>query len=227
MINLQQFLPVPPKPGADGQRIFVSIAVSLVLHGALLSAPLYGDRHLGRPWAPPQLTAILPSLTVTFREDAAAGAVITVRQDQVSAPPDVTAALAPPLAGTLSSPEPAEAARPQPRSGLGIIAEHYRRPSELTEPPYPLTVGSLDFRDDEIGTTSGRYLVEIYINERGGVDGAEILSGSPPPALSERARIVFGETQYKPGIWRGKSVKSRLLVELFLPPKPRDVSPGQ
>jgi hypothetical protein len=106
-----------------------------------------------------------------------------------------------------------------PRKGLGIIAESYRRPSELTEAPYPLTVGAMDFSDQQVGPAGARFAVEVFINEAGGVDEAEITHGLAPPILRERAKQVFGETRYKPGLWHAKPVKSRILIEVYLPPK--------
>lgn len=211
-----------PDHGEGGRRLGLSLAFSLVLHLVVLFVRWHGGAGTVQPWGLPLATATLPALTVSFRESVVAGepSALVIRDAGGEAVPAIEVlpvpANMPPLAPAGMDPLP----KNQPPSGLGIIAEHYRRPSELTEPPYPLTVASLDFPDEELGAASGRYVVEIYINESGRVDDAEIIAGSPPPALRKKAKHVFGDTRYKPGIWRGKSVKSRLRVELFLPPKP-------
>lgn len=209
-----------------------SLAISVVLHFVVLVAPWHGGGEFGeRRLSSPALA--VPAMIVTFRDRERARHLL-VTKDEQAVPVEVddgVGALFRPTGPTEQ--QPSSAAEPtrvqsmeidhpranQPRKGIGVLPADYRRPSELTEPPYPLTVGPLDFTDDEVGAAFGRYLVEIYIDETGRVDDVDVVTVAAPPKLRERARIVFGETRYHPGIWRGKAVKSRLRVELHLPPK--------
>lgn len=198
----------------DEGGLAASFLLSLLLHGLVLFVQWHGRSVVTPLWLPPLTPRpLLPTLTVTLRQ---APQVMDAR------PPDIpgliaSVAAAPPPLQQILTPQTPLAPKRQPATGVGVIVEHYRRPSELTEAPYPLTVDSLEFSDTEVGLEGGRFVVEIYINELGRVDDAEIIFGAPPPALREKAKRVFGQTEYKPGLWKGQPVKSRLLVELMLP----------
>lgn len=80
-----------------------------------------------------------------------------------------------------------------------------------------------EFLQPALDTTpdqTGRVLVRIYINERGGVDRVEILDAIPPGVFEQAILLELYRSSFTPAIKDGLSVKSQkdLEIQLEMPP---------
>ena len=57
-------------------------------------------------------------------------------------------------------------------------------------------------------------MLRLYINERGTVDRAEVVSSTPPGLFDASAVEAFGRALFAPGHLAGAAVKSRITFEL-------------
>lgn len=83
----------------------------------------------------------------------------------------------------------------------------------LDPPPRPLT--DIDPAvPAEAGPRGGVVVLRLYINERGGVDKAEVLNSAPPGLFDASALEAFGNARFSPGYFAGVPVKSQVTFEV-------------
>ncbi len=83
----------------------------------------------------------------------------------------------------------------------------------LDPPPRPL--GEIDpVVPAEAGSRGGVVVLRLFINERGGVDKAEVLNSAPPGLFDASALEAFGNARFSPGYFAGVPVKSQVTFEV-------------
>ena len=83
----------------------------------------------------------------------------------------------------------------------------------LDPPPRPLD--DIDpVVPPEAGPRGGVVVLRLFINERGGVDKAEVLSSTPPGLFDAAALEAFGNARFSPGYFAGVPVKSQVTFEV-------------
>jgi TonB family protein len=117
---------------------------------------------------------------------------------------------------------PASAVLPSPQQvAAAPVTPPLPSPSSMTY----LSSGGLDppprLLDDidpavppEAGPRGGVVVLRLFINERGGVDKAEVLSSAPPGLFDASALEAFGNARFSPGYFAGVPVKSQVTFEV-------------
>lgn len=184
-------------------RLAAALALSLMLHGALLATmdrmPAGGRLGLaspGRPWT--------ADLHATLREAGRPDGSIPGKLHAV--PPIV------PRTEARSAIQEAGLA-PQPAVGL-VGSPRYLAASELDEKPQFRTRPEPEF---PAGTRadSGRVVLRLYISDSGGVDQIAVVRAEPDQAFEEPAVRAFAGALFTPGRVRGVPVRSTLTIEVL------------
>ena len=184
-------------------RLAAALALSLMLHGALLATmdrlPAGGRLGLaapGKPWS--------AQLFATLREAPQGASLVPAGRQAV--PPFVAPTEAGPAA---SGANPA----PQPASGL-VASPRYLPASDLDEKPQIRTRPDLEFPAGA-RAGSGRVVLRLYIGDSGSVDEIAVVSAEPEPAFEEPAVRAFASALFTPGRVRGVPVRSTLTMEVL------------
>lgn len=171
-------------PGAGWNRLYAALAVSCLLHAALLLMPEFGTSAASRPVA---RSAPKPGAARAFE----------VRLEQADASAATAAGNA-----TLGS------------DLLPIRAPTYYRTDQLTKPPRPTSRPSLDVPRTVARSVSGKVTLKLWIDERGRVDLVEIESSNLPEAISGMAAEALGKVRFVPGEMDGKRVRTLMRIEV-------------
>jgi hypothetical protein len=182
---------------------------SVLVHLAALAAPVGGG-----PPAAPRVFMPQPPLPVIEARFRAAPVHV-----QLSLPADRGEPSAePPPPQVIIDAHPAAPGAVESPGASSPIPARYFRPSEISDPPYPLTVAPIDIDDAGVGPNGIVFSVEILIDEAGRVDSIALDSGAVPASVWSKVEREFGKTTYRPGRLMDKPVKSRLRIELSIPP---------
>lgn len=98
-------------------------------------------------------------------------------------------------------------------TGDGIVPYYYS-PQDLGSKPQATTEILIADPGTLAGTTSGSVVLELFINEAGGMDRVRVESASLPEPFQNIAAEAFRQSVFTPGLKDGKPVKSRLRVEV-------------
>ncbi|MGZ5215123.1 MAG: energy transducer TonB [Caldimonas sp.] len=129
------------------------------------------------------------------------------REERAPAPPAsavLPAPAAPPVALATAPPWPEAAAAPPPSTYLSSGLDPPPRPLGDIDPAVPAAAGS----------RGGVVVLRLSINERGGVDKAEVLDSSPPGLFDASAVEAFSAARFSPGYLAGVAVKSQVTFEV-------------
>ncbi|MEY4764182.1 MAG: hypothetical protein RI907_855 [Pseudomonadota bacterium] len=87
---------------------------------------------------------------------------------------------------------------------------------QLTQPPVPQTLVSLDFPPDDPETGRHRVVLNVYIDEAGHVQRVQLAPDSEPVPSDyfNAARDAFLATRFAPGEIQGQVVKSLIRMEV-------------
>jgi TonB family protein len=211
------------KPASVWMRLLACLAVSCLLHAALLFVPYLGMRS--GVWRP------------------------ALQGGQKSSPPrslDATLALEQPsaLAAAEASPEPAEGGKQADAAAGGMTGEEPRQASELSEgagllplpaPTYytvdqltkrPQPTAEPELNAPEIATidASGTVILKLWINELGNVVSVDVEHTNVPEIISQAAVAAFKRLRFTPGERDGLPVGTLLRIEVrydrgWTPPK--------
>jgi TonB family protein len=177
----------------------VALAVSFLLHGALVFMPPLGTS-----------TAVAPP--------RARGAESLGRARSF----DVTLEQAAEPAGTTGSParearkEDAQPA-PPPSRGIDLLpvpAPAYYTVDQLTTLPRAASRPVLDVPKAVARRVSGRVVLRLMIDELGNVESVEVESTNLPKAVYELATKAFANLRFAPGEIDGRRVRTLLKVEI-------------
>lgn len=149
-------------------------------------------------------------------QPASAASVLLVRLDRVASR----------AADLAKKQEALEATHPEAKEGIetatgGGFLPYYYSPTELSKKPQAAT----DIQFPPLlalgETASGKVVLELLINEAGGLDSVRVESASLPEPVQKIAAETFRQAIFNPGMKDGLPVKSRLWVEVTI----EDVAP--
>jgi protein TonB len=209
--------------GRIGLALLVSAAAHLLLvakveiSGPRSDAPPPSIRaRLDLPPAPatpsaPPIRRPVPGLPAPVSADAAPPAVI---EEQAAAPPVVIEQ--PPVAypAEPAALEAPAAVAPDPETVSVPVDPAYYAARELDVYPVPLQ----PLRVQLVSQIQGWVRVLTLVDETGSVTQAEIFDSDPPEALDEAALAAVRASRFSPARKDGRTVRSRILLELaFMP----------
>lgn len=209
-------------------------ALSLAVHAAALLGRLSAGSAAtsAAPLAPVLLTRSLVATAVAANREAVAVfpetslAQVPYESAPVLERREAAAESVPrgPVAATVEAPSPrppAPAVPPSqptelalaPAAPLSAPSLTYLSSGGLDPPPRPLT--DIDPAvPAEAGPRGGVVVLRLYINERGGVDKAEVLNSEPLGLFDASALEAFGNARFSPGYFAGVAVKSQVTFEV-------------
>ncbi|MBI4195793.1 MAG: energy transducer TonB [Betaproteobacteria bacterium] len=191
------------------RRLIVGLAVSLVLHIALVS---------GVRFTAPRYVAPLP-LEVEIRRDAAPE---PDAEFPLERPSELTAK--PAAAEPAQPPAPPEELRAAPDARdaparLGLPLDKYYTARELDVRAEPINEVHLVYPERPYAMrTKGRVTLRIFINERGAIDEVAVIEAVPPGIFEEAALTATLALQFKPAMKAGRNVKSQKTIEVVFDP---------
>lgn len=197
---------------AGDKRFYQSLAASAAAHILFLTIPSSGEglADLPRTYV---LQPTLPAVDVRFRRNQRLHVEMSSPMQSTSPTIEV------PPPQELSSDQLAHINEGAKNEQLTLpIGSLYFNPSDVSERPYPLTIGPIDVTDNTIGPNGITFSIVVFLNENGEVDGVELAKGTVPPSLWGKVVTVFGGTQYRPGKILETPVKTKLQIELWIPP---------
>jgi TonB family protein len=181
----------------------------LLTRSVVLATPVAGETPVPSAAAtvPVPVPAIEPSRPAPEPPPIERAAIATVLPSPVPRPPDLLASTVLPS--------------PPPQLALAPVAPPLPSPSSMTylssgglDPP-PRPLDDIDpVVPPEAGPRGGVVVLRLFINERGGVDKAEVLSSAPPGLFDASALEAFGNARFSPGYFAGVPVKSQVTFEV-------------
>lgn len=197
-------------PASDLKRLLASMAVSCLLHAALVSMPYFDfGTSASRPAAqggqklkPPR--AIDATLVLENRSAIAVAEVSTKGGGMADS-----------SAGRVAG-EPTRRA-PNRTEGIGLLpipAPTYYTTDKLTKRPRPTAEPELDA--PEIGPifASGTVILKLWISELGDVSSVEVEKTDLPEIFSRTAVAAFRRLRFVPGEINGQRVGTMMRIEI-------------
>ncbi|MFY9328280.1 MAG: energy transducer TonB [Georgfuchsia sp.] len=179
-------------------RLIAALALSLVLHAAVLLNPgrlLIADRiRNGHPTEPISLTLLVPAKSHVVHSTVA------------------------PTSKTLDAP-PRKNAMPEVihhRPGL-VLGPWYFTSRYLHRQPRPLRP-IWPVYPPELTEVRGKVLLLLFINEKGGIDDYKILESEPADQFDPSVIAAFTHAVFAPGSIADIPVKSQMLIEVNFEP---------
>ncbi len=186
------------------------LAPVLLTRSVVANAPITGETPVPSltssvPSAAEPVPAIEPPLLVAERSPIERAVVPAVVPAPVPRQPDLPAS----AAQLPTLPQLALA----PVAPLAPSPPAYLSSGGLDPPPRPL--GDIDpVVPPEAGARGGVVVLRLFINERGGVDKAEVLNSAPPGLFDASALEAFGNARFSPGYFAGVPVRSQVTFEV-------------
>lgn len=222
-MNGAALVPTQSLRGAAAGRLRVALAVSALLHLALLASLL-----LQQPWRSATRSAAIGPITVTF-----APAPLFLPDAPVAPDPEAPHS-SKPVRQPLEVTDRANAGRHS--SGVartGVNAPALPHPPDPNYYPardldvYPRPVAPLDLDRLAVraadGPSSGiRLTLTLLIDENGIVNNVAFASPVVPGQESDNIRTLLAATRFTPALKDGRAVKSRVVLSVGLSPEQRD-----
>lgn len=211
----------------DRRRIAPVVILVIALHAVLLAVPVRSVRPQGGPNAGTSVQVRMlgaPGVEAT----AAIAAVPSVQAERVGEQP-LQAPAAPkestkPIVLADATVRGTPVSPPLPALGLvkpGIDsdADYYPR-GMLSQGPSPLDTIVIDY--PPIPNDSGHHVSELtlFIDETGRVARVRVDGAALPPALEAAARNAFAIARFRAGEVEGRTVKSRIRIEVVFDNRP-------
>ncbi len=194
---------------ADQLRLLAALAVSCMLHAAVLALPYLGERHpeyrfalQGAPRGPYVVNATL----VLKGAPGFSGPPVPAEGEYV--PKSSVTALD---AGTEIRPEEPGA------SGAGLLpipSQAFYTTDQLTKRPQPMTMAELDPVETKPIVASGKIVLKLWITERGSVSRVDVESSNLPPLFVRAAVEGFKRLRFEPGELHGRAVGTVMRIEV-------------
>ena len=186
--------------------------VSVLLTRTLVAtAPVASEEHA--PALSPATVTTAPEPVPRFEPARSAPEIpLTDRVAvPVAAPSPVPRVSAVPASAVPTATPPESVAAPVTSASESPLT--YLGSGGLDPPPRPLT--DIDPAVPvEAGPRGGVVVLRLYINERGGVDKAEVLNSAPPGLFDASVLESFSNARFSPGYFAGVPVKSQVTVEV-------------
>jgi len=207
-------------------RLTAALAASAVLHAGMLVLPA-GDLS---PRGSGRAEVRNEPLRAELRRPLPATKPASESTTKAQLAPEQPAAPSP--TAPEAAPEPGSDDR---AAGFGIPLPHYYGPREVSERARPAQ--DIDLEPPELlGVPGqGKLILLLWINESGSVDRVETESSQVDNAIEKVIAEQFRRARFAPANLDGRSVKSRMKIEVVVrppvsyvvpPPPPRPVSAG-
>jgi hypothetical protein len=185
---------------ADRKRLLAALAISLLLHAAVILLPLPGK---GRPTGGP---AAAGKGKGPFAFTITLATTETGRRSTQLSPPEGGLADLPP-----SPPELADGREQRSNPASGRTITYYPAP-QLTKHPQPLVQGDLDPPDIQSIIASGSLILDLWIDDRGEVTDVVVEEGNLPEVFVAAVVTAFKQSRFQPGERFGQPVGTVMRV---------------
>ncbi|RQW23343.1 TonB family protein [Rhodobacteraceae bacterium CH30] len=203
-----------PTPPSVGRPLQVGLLAPVASPAKPLSAPI--------PALPaPEAKPVLSSASISQAPPSVANSMpMPASAEMVSAPLPELAAL--PIDVEMAAPaDTVFGLLPQAGDESQMLGWNVYVPARLLDgPSLPLEEILLPEPDEE-GAGSGEMAeaeIRVYVNERGEVDGVDIVRSEPPGVLDDIARAAFSRARFEPGMQQGRAVRhyKRIVINKML-----------
>jgi TonB family protein len=189
-------------PDLGWNRLYAALAVSCLLHGAVVLAPYLGASTTVSRYAVKGVQKPGAARTFTVRLLAGRGAASKFA--------DADAA-----GGGRANEEP----RPALERALGIDllpipAPTYYTTDQLTKGPRPTSAPRLNVPELGAMFASGKVILKVWINDLGNVVSVDVEKSEVPEAVSATAAAAFGKLRFLPGELNGRPVGAMMRIEV-------------
>jgi outer membrane biosynthesis protein TonB len=203
--------------GADWRRLYAALAVSSLLHTAVLVAPYFGTssamvRPAGRDAPQPGSARILD-----------------VRLEQAGRSPaaiDGQSATQTGAAGAPARPAAEEESRQPQHLARGVEllpvpAPAFYPADQLTKSPQPTSSPVLDVPRRIARAVQGKVTLKLWIDEFGNAVSVKVEQSDVPAVVSALVANAFWKLRYEPGEINGRSVGAQMTIEVIYDPRTR------
>jgi hypothetical protein len=183
------------------KRFYAALAISCLLHAALVFMPYLGART----------TASGPA--VQARQKPGPARILSVRFMAESAAAPSSAADSPAQPGVYEEPLPA----PEHSPGIDLLpipAPAFYTADQLTKRPQLISDPRLHAPESDPFPGTGKVFLKVMINELGKVISVDVEKSDVPEAVSATAAAAFGDLRFIPGEINGRRVGSILRIEV-------------
>jgi TonB family protein len=210
--NYVSFAARPPAAqgrDADQSRLRAALALSCLLHAAVLALPYLGERQPEYRFAlkGTQRGPYIVNATLVFKgAPGFSGDPIPAEGENV--PNSSVTALD---AGPQVRPDDAGA------SGAGLLpipSQTYFTTDQLSKRPQPMGMAELDPIETRAIIASGRIVLKLWITERGSVTRVDVESSNLPAIFTRAAVEGFKRLRFEPGQRDGQAVGTVLRIEV-------------
>ena len=201
-------------PPADSKRLAACLAVSCLLHAALVLMPYLGvSKALSRLALPGgQKPNPARSLNATLSRESRSSFAAAAPAPQAAA----GGGKGDPAAERVSN----EAPRPAltRTEGMGLLplpAPAYYSSEQLTKRPLPTAEAALDTAETWAIPATGKIILKLWIDERGEVTAVDVEKSELPEIFSKTAAAAFKTLRFLPGELHGQRVRSMMRIEVI------------
>jgi len=195
--------------GADQSRLLAALALSCLLHAAVLALPYLGERHPEYRFAlkGEKRGPYIVNATLVF-QGAHGFSGIPVPAEGENVPNSSVTTLD---AGTQVRPDETGG------SGAGLLplpGQAYYTTDQLSKRPQPMTVAELEPVEIKAIIASGKIVLKLWITERGSVARVEVESSNLPAMFTRAAVEGFKRLRFEPGERDGRPVGTVIRLEV-------------
>jgi hypothetical protein len=183
------------KPASDSTRLSASLALSCLLHAAVIFAPDLGAS-----------SSLFQTAVQGGPEPARTLDATLVLEDR--------RALTAPAAAAEQEPRPAL----DPALGIGLLpqpAATYYTTDQLTEPARPVSPPELVAPESGPSYASGMVTLDLWISELGNVVAVNVEKTDLPESYTNMAAGAFRKLRFTPGEIDGRPVPARIRIEVI------------
>lgn len=190
--------------------MFLALALSCLLHAAIVVLPALGERSAPERAVARTTQSSPPVVTVSL--------VLTRKGEKTPMPiPPAESGIA---LGDTKSPGAADSRAPESKDrseGAGLLpipGPVYYTTDQLTKRPQALAVAELDTAATRSIIVSGALILRLRINEQGLVVDAEVEQNELPEIFAETAIKAFRQSRFTPGERNGQRVNTLMRIEV-------------
>lgn len=190
-------------------RFIAALALSCLLHAALVFLPFLGESSKATQFTPAGRRIPVPEINATLapagEHKYAVASVPAKAQDQPYREAEDRPA---------AEPQPATRHRAEGADLLPLAAPLYYSTDQLTKRPQPLASAELDVPEVRPIVASGKMVLTLYINEFGLVADAVVEKSELPEVFSRTAVAAFKGLRFQPGERMGQPVATVMRIEV-------------
>lgn len=191
-------------------RLYAALAISCLLHAALVFMPGLGKTSLEYRPAPLGAQASGPARVLDVRFEQGKGPAAEF-EGSAGAGAGPTGERGRPRADE-TAPPPQQLSR-----GMELLpgpGTAFYTSERLTKRPEPTSRPELDVPKTVARAVRGKVELKVWIDERGNVVSVEVVQSNVPLAVSAVAAHAFRRLRYEPGEINGRAVPAQILVEV-------------